>query len=55
LTASDLQKIQIIPGFKSGLHDLTSRVINNEFLIGYGVSDASKLVTISTPNVLCLN
>jgi hypothetical protein len=36
-------------------HDLTSRVINNEFLIGYGVSDASKLVTISTPNVVCPN
>lgn len=36
-------------------HDLTSRVINNEFLIGYGISDASKLVTISTPNVVCLS
>ena len=36
-------------------HDLTSRVINNEVLIGYGISDASKLVTISTPNLVCLN
>jgi hypothetical protein len=36
-------------------HDLTSRVINNEVLIGYGLSDASKLVTISTPNLVCLS
>lgn len=36
-------------------HDLTSRVVNNEVLIGYGIPDASKLVTISTPNVVCLS
>jgi hypothetical protein len=35
-------------------HNLTSRVINNEVLIGYGISDASRLV-ITTPDVICLN
>jgi len=35
-------------------HDLTDRVLNNEVLIGYGISDASKLINITTPDV-CLN
>jgi len=35
-------------------HDSTDRVLNNEVLIGYGISDASKLINITTPDV-CLN
>jgi len=36
-------------------HELTDRVINNEVLIGYNASDATKLLTIVTPGVICLN
>jgi hypothetical protein len=35
-------------------HDMTQKVINGDLLIGYNISDAAKLVTISTPNVVCL-
>jgi hypothetical protein len=35
-------------------HEMTQKVINGDLLIGYNISDAAKLVTISTPNVVCL-
>ena len=35
-------------------HELTEKVINGELLVGYNVSDATKLVTISNPSVICL-
>ena len=35
-------------------HELTEKVVKGELLIGYNISDAAKLVTISTPNVVCL-
>lgn len=35
-------------------HSLTDRVLNNEVLIGYSISDAAKLINIITPDV-CLS
>ena len=35
-------------------HHLTEMVISGDLLVGYGKSDATKLVTISTPNIVCL-
>jgi hypothetical protein len=35
-------------------HELTQKVINGDLLVGYNISDAAKLVTISTPNLVCL-
>ena len=35
-------------------HELTEKVINGELLVGYNVSDATKLVTISNTSVICL-
>lgn len=35
-------------------HSTTKKVINGDILIGYSKSDAQKLVTISTPNLVCL-
>jgi hypothetical protein len=35
-------------------HSLTDRVLNNEVLIGYSISDAAKLINITTPDV-CLS
>jgi hypothetical protein len=35
-------------------HEMTQKVVNGDLLIGYNISDAAKLVTISTPNVVCL-
>lgn len=35
-------------------HEMTNKVINGELLVGYNISDASKLVTFSNPNTVCL-
>jgi hypothetical protein len=35
-------------------HEMTEKVVKGDLLVGYNISDASKLVTISTPNVVCL-
>jgi len=35
-------------------HEMTQKVVNGELLVGYNISDASKLVTFSTPNLVCL-
>jgi len=35
-------------------HHLTEMVISGDLLVGYNKSDATKLVTISTPNIVCL-
>lgn len=35
-------------------HHLTEMVVNGDLLVGYSKSDATKLVTISTPNIICL-
>jgi len=35
-------------------HEMTNKVINGELLVGYNISDAAKLITISTPNIVCL-
>jgi hypothetical protein len=35
-------------------HELTEKVVKGDLMVGYNISDASKLVTISTPNLVCL-
>ena len=35
-------------------HEFTKKVINGDLLVGYNISDAAKLVTFSTPNLVCL-
>lgn len=35
-------------------HELTAKVVNGDLLVGYNTSDATKLVTFSTPNLVCL-
>jgi hypothetical protein len=35
-------------------HEFTKRVIDGDLLVGYNISDAAKLVTLSTPNLICL-
>jgi hypothetical protein len=35
-------------------HHLTKMVVNGDLLVGYNKSDATKLVTFSTPNAICL-
>jgi hypothetical protein len=35
-------------------HNLTDLVIKGDLLVGYTKNDASKLVTLSTPNLVCL-